>query len=103
MDAKLFLQTPTPGTWLPLVLSPHSHPWVQDEPGSPHIPFSRLLTEVTFQFLHFLPRPTQSVLVPPRLILRWVGRIRVNPGATAVPTSEHLIAEEGGNGFNPAH
>lgn len=69
----------------------------------PHVPFSRLLTEVTFQLLHVLlpvplVRPCPSPLNP-----QVGGRIRVNPGATAVPTSEHLIAEEGGDGFNPSH
>lgn len=69
----------------------------------PHIPFSHLLTEVTFQLLHVLLPVPPVCSCPSPLNPQVGGRIRVNPGATAAPTSEHLIAEEGGDGFNPSH
>lgn len=92
------LASSCPFTPFPL-LSPRGA-WILPHP---HIPFSHLLTEVTFQLLHvLLPIPLVRSCPSP-LNPQVGGRIRVNPGATAVPTSEHLIAEEGGDGFNPSH
>lgn len=80
-------------TWLLPALSP-----------LPTLGSKMSLDPCTLPPLAFLPRsPSGSYIsFPPSLflsllplILRWVGRIRVNPGATAVPPSEHLIAEKG--------
>lgn len=105
VDAELILQTPPQALGSLLPFSPIPPPRSKrslDPPPPPH----SLLSPSHRGHLPALtcsPPCPRVCSCPSPLNPQVGGRIWVNPGATAVPTSEHLIAEEGGDGLNPSH